>query len=172
MTASRTTPTLWVLVIMTGPSRNPDSSTQVVPVISPLPFSENQPAKTGSSTEALPRGRMAVTPVRTGPLPTTSAPSPGDQGGVADLDPGDVGDGVERTGGAVERHTQVPGAGLLGRCRAAKAGVLNTHHTECRERGNRMTRVHFSGSISTANRMALWISSIFRSDSRTILDSR
>ena len=47
-TASRTTPTLCVLVINTGPSRNPDSSTQVVPVISPLPFSENQPAKTGS----------------------------------------------------------------------------------------------------------------------------
>ena len=44
MTASRTTPTLCVLVIMTGPSRKPDSSTQVVPVISPLPFCENQPA--------------------------------------------------------------------------------------------------------------------------------
>ena len=29
MTASRTTPTLWVLVISTGPSRKPDSSTQV-----------------------------------------------------------------------------------------------------------------------------------------------
>ena len=38
ITASRTTPTLWVLVISTGPSRKPDSSTQVVPVISPLPF--------------------------------------------------------------------------------------------------------------------------------------
>ena len=48
MTASRTTPTLWVLVIMTGPSRNPESSSQVVPVISPLPFRVNQPANTAS----------------------------------------------------------------------------------------------------------------------------
>ena len=48
MTAWWTSPTLWVLVIITGPSRKPDSSTQVVPVISPFPFSEYQPAKTGS----------------------------------------------------------------------------------------------------------------------------
>src|SRR6266403_4859014 len=76
MTASRTTPTLWVLVIITGPSRNPDSSTQVVPVISPLPFSDHHPANTGLFIESLPRGRTAVTPVRTGPLPTCSFPSP------------------------------------------------------------------------------------------------
>src|SRR5688500_20271838 len=44
MTASRTTPTLWVLVIMTGPYSRPDSLTHVVPVISPLPFWLNQPA--------------------------------------------------------------------------------------------------------------------------------
>src|SRR6266576_1333508 len=75
ITASRTTPTEWVFVIMTGPHRNPDSSTQVVPVISPLPFIVNQPAKTGSS-ESLPRGKIAVTPVRTGPFPTTSLPFP------------------------------------------------------------------------------------------------
>src|SRR5215470_7030366 len=74
-TASRTTPTLCVFVIITGPSRKPDSSTQVVPVISPLPFKENQPAKTGSLS-CLPRGKIAVTPVRTGPTPTLSAPSP------------------------------------------------------------------------------------------------
>src|SRR6266404_684044 len=76
MTASRTTPTLWVLVIITGPSRKPDSSTQVVPVISPLPFCENHPAKTASFMESFPRGRTAVTPVRTGPMPTCSFPSP------------------------------------------------------------------------------------------------
>ena len=76
MTASRTTPTLWVLVIITGPSRNPDSSTQVVPVISPLPFCEYQPANDGLAIESRPRGRTAVTPVRTGPWPTTSLPSP------------------------------------------------------------------------------------------------
>src|SRR6185312_9183110 len=46
-----------------------------MPVISPLPFWEKKPAKTGS-LKFFPRGRMAVTPVRTGPLPTTSLPSP------------------------------------------------------------------------------------------------
>src|SRR5439155_23204092 len=76
MTASRTTPTLWVLVIITGPSRKPDSSTHVVPVISPLPFWEYQPAKEKRCMEANPRGSTAVTPVRTGPLPTTSLPLP------------------------------------------------------------------------------------------------
>src|SRR5437879_3917101 len=76
MTASRTTPTLCVLVIITGPSRKPDSSTQVVPVISPFPFSDHQPAKTGLLIESFPRGSTAVTPVRTGPLPTCNFPSP------------------------------------------------------------------------------------------------
>src|SRR5947209_16522563 len=75
ITASRTTPTECVLVIITGPPSKPDSSTQVVPVISPLPLSVNQPANTGSP-EVLPRGRIAVTPVRTGPCPTTSFPDP------------------------------------------------------------------------------------------------
>src|SRR5215210_6558801 len=75
ITASRATPTLCVLVMTTGLSKKPDSSIQVVPVISPLPFNEYQPAKTGS-LEALPRGRTAVTPVRTGPTPTCSLPSP------------------------------------------------------------------------------------------------
>src|SRR5580692_4771297 len=76
MTASRTTPTLWVLVIITGPSRKPDSSTQVVPVISPLPFCVNQAANTGFDKESRPRGSTAVTPVRTGPLPTFNLPDP------------------------------------------------------------------------------------------------
>src|ERR1700680_2679212 len=67
--ASRTTPTLCVLVIITGPSRNPDSSIHVVPVISPLPFRENQAAKTGFDWESRPLGSIAVTPVRIGPLP-------------------------------------------------------------------------------------------------------
>src|SRR5260370_8754548 len=75
ITASRTTPTECVLVIITGPQRKPDSSTHVVPVISPLPFIVNQPANTGSSA-ALPRGNTAVTPVLTGPLPTTRGPRP------------------------------------------------------------------------------------------------
>src|SRR5215475_6592179 len=75
-TASRTTPTLCVFVIITGPSRKPDSSTQVVPVISPLPFCENHPANTASFIESFPRGKTAVTPVRTGPFPTCRFPSP------------------------------------------------------------------------------------------------
>src|SRR5581483_1983753 len=73
--ASRTTPTLCVLVIATGPSRKPLSCTHVVPVISPLPLSVNHAAYTGS-TLSLPRGWMTVTPVRTGPRPTTSLPLP------------------------------------------------------------------------------------------------
>src|SRR5437899_11621227 len=68
-------PTLCVLVIITGPSRKPESSTHVVPVISPLPFSVNHAAKT-PSFDSLPRGRTAVTPVRTGPSPTFRGPSP------------------------------------------------------------------------------------------------
>src|SRR5919198_783975 len=75
MTASRTTPTLCVFVIITGPARKPDSSSQVVPVISPLPLRVNHPPKTGSPLAA-PRGKIAVTPVRTGPCPTTSFPWP------------------------------------------------------------------------------------------------
>ena len=46
-----------------------------MPVISPLPFSVAQPAKTRASA-LFPRGSTAVTPVRTGPLPTTSFPFP------------------------------------------------------------------------------------------------
>src|SRR5260221_4991862 len=76
MTASLTTPTLCVLVIITGPSKKPDSSTHVVPVISPLPLRDHQPANTGLLIESFPRGRIAVTPVRIGPLPIWSFPSP------------------------------------------------------------------------------------------------
>ena len=46
-----------------------------MPVISPLPFSEYQPAKTGASSLS-PRGKTAVTPVRTGPTPTFNLPWP------------------------------------------------------------------------------------------------
>ena len=63
-------------MIVIGPSQAPDSSTQMAPVSSPLPLSEKVPAKTGVATPASPRGRIAVTPVRTGPRPTTSGPSP------------------------------------------------------------------------------------------------
>ncbi len=61
---------------ITGPSSRPDSSIHVVPVISPAPFSAYQPANAGSFSVARPRGRTAVTPVRTGPWPTWRSPSP------------------------------------------------------------------------------------------------
>ena len=69
-------PQEWVLVMVTGMSSSPDSSIQIVPVISPLPLSDQKPAAQGTFSPVLPRGRMAVTPVRTGPVPTTSGPSP------------------------------------------------------------------------------------------------
>jgi hypothetical protein len=59
---------------MMGPSKKPDSVIQVVPVISPLPFNEYQLPKTGLLF--LPLGKIAVTPVRTGPLPLIFFPVP------------------------------------------------------------------------------------------------
>ena len=46
-----------------------------MPVISPAPFSWWKPAKSGSAAMSS-RGTMTVTPVRTGPCPITSGPSP------------------------------------------------------------------------------------------------
>src|SRR5260370_8634113 len=60
---------------MTGPWRKPESSHQCAPVISPFPFRLNQPGKT-ASLDSFPRGRIAVTPVRTGPPPTFNPLSP------------------------------------------------------------------------------------------------
>ena len=74
--ASRAMPQEWVLVIVIGLSHAPHSSIQSSPVISPLALSAWLPAATGTPAPDLPRGRMAVTPVRTGPWPTTRGPSP------------------------------------------------------------------------------------------------
>ena len=74
--ASRTTPTLCVLVIAIGVVSIPDSRIHSSPVISPLPLSRWQPANTGSWASPGPRGMTTVTPVRTGPRPVTSGPSP------------------------------------------------------------------------------------------------
>src|SRR5258708_32297365 len=65
MIAACATPTAWVLVTATGPEKLPDSSIQLTPVISPLPFWEKNPAATGSPAPVRPRGWIAVTPVRT-----------------------------------------------------------------------------------------------------------
>ena len=63
--ASRTTPTLWVLVSATGEVSSPDSRTHSRPVSSPLPFSRWQPANTGSVSGSSAEGNTTVTPVRT-----------------------------------------------------------------------------------------------------------
>src|SRR5690606_20109948 len=46
------------------------------PVISPLPLRAYRPAHTGEGSRSKPRGRIAVTPVRTGPWPVRRGPSP------------------------------------------------------------------------------------------------
>jgi hypothetical protein len=46
--ASRTTPTLWVLVSPTGEVSSPHSRTHSSPVISPFPFNRWQPANAPS----------------------------------------------------------------------------------------------------------------------------
>ena len=74
--ASRTTPTLCVLVMATGPVSVPDSRTHSRPVSSPLPLRRWQPAKTGECVPSGSGGTTTVTPVRIGPWPTTSGPSP------------------------------------------------------------------------------------------------
>ena len=56
--------------------RSPVSAIHSRPVISPLPFSEKLPAKAGSRQTSPPWGMTAVTPVRTGPWPTTGGASP------------------------------------------------------------------------------------------------
>jgi hypothetical protein len=62
------------LVSIIGVSRKPDSVIQVVPVISPLPFSLCQWAYSGFFF--LPLGKIAVTPVRIGPAPNSWFPDP------------------------------------------------------------------------------------------------
>ena len=59
-----------------GVVRNPDSRIHSRPVISPFPFSRCVPAKSGCPIDSSACGRIAVTPVRIGPLPRSRAPSP------------------------------------------------------------------------------------------------
>ncbi len=58
------------------PKKVTPSLIQCVPVISPFPLNRCTPAQTGCGTGWWPRGRTAVTPVRTGPSPTRRGPSP------------------------------------------------------------------------------------------------
>ncbi len=65
ISASRTTPTLWVLVKAIGLVSKPASRTHSRPVASPLPFSTCTPAKQGAWRAEPGRGSITVTPVRT-----------------------------------------------------------------------------------------------------------
>ena len=108
MTASWTTPTLWVFVISTGPSRKPDSSSQVVPVISPFPLSVNQAAKTWFS-DLFPAGENGRDARPDRPLADDERTFSGYEGRQADFDAGDIGDGVIRTRPC--RQMECPGRG-------------------------------------------------------------
>ena len=63
--ASRTTPTLCVLVSAIGVVSRPDSRTHSSPVSSPLPLSVWQPANSCSTATSASLGTITVTPVRT-----------------------------------------------------------------------------------------------------------
>jgi hypothetical protein len=106
-----TAPIEEVLVIITGPPSHPDSSIQVVPVISPLPLRVNQPANTGIP-EVFPLGRIAVTPVRTGPFPTVIFPSPRIRVTIPDLDAGHIGDRIQRPGHSILGNAEIACPGL------------------------------------------------------------
>ena len=108
--ASRTTPTLCVLVSSTGPSSEPDSSSHAVPVISPLPFSANQPPNTGMSR----RRAAARQDRRHAGAHLASVGEVFDERDLADGDAGDVGDRVQRAGRALERNAEITRTGLGG----------------------------------------------------------
>jgi hypothetical protein len=63
-------------VSSTGVSIRPNSSMRDRPAVVPAPLNTKQPASTGAPYQSSPGGRMAVTPVRTGPSPIRSGPSP------------------------------------------------------------------------------------------------
>ena len=93
--ASRTTPTLWVLVIAIGVVSFPDSRTHSRPVSSPLPLSRWQPAKTGSFQSSGPRATTTVTPVRTGPRADDERSVAIDDRCMSHADARDIRDGIE-----------------------------------------------------------------------------
>ena len=105
--ASDTLPTDIVLVSRMGVSSSPHSWTWVRPETSPAPLSTKAPAIARCSKIDEP-ARTAVTPVRTGPLPTMQGALALDQGRVADPDALHVGDGVARARRQPpQRETQV-----------------------------------------------------------------
>ena len=132
--ASRTTPTLCVLVIATGVVSSPDSRTHSRPVSSPLPLSRWQPAKTGS------RQRLASArhddrdagPDRA--LADHERPVALDERGVADPHARHVRDGIEGPGPAHARwrcpRSRVRIGRMLARSAVRRRHVLRRHRAE------------------------------------------
>ena len=98
--ASRTTPTLCVLVSAISLASMPASRIHASPVSSPLPLSRWEPAKAGSHQAGPGRGRTTVTPVRTGPSAHLQRTLAAHDGRVPDANALDVRDRVERARGA------------------------------------------------------------------------
>ena len=128
--ASCTVPTLCVFVIMTGPSRKPDSSTQVVPVISPAPFNANQPGEDGVVVRRLAARHDRGDARAHGTLADLELARAADDRAVPDRHPAHVGDRVARARRPVEGNAQVAGARLVGG--ASGRGREETHGEECR----------------------------------------
>src|SRR6516165_11581497 len=149
MTAACATPTAWVLVIVTGPEKVPDSSIQLTPVISPLPFWEKNPAATGSPAPAWPRG---VDRGHAGPDRFAL-----DQGRVAHLHARHVGDRVPPAGGAGQRDAERPGPRPSGRGGGMPGGQVSGHRSGILihggERGRRRMR-HPAGICLAGSRPA------------------
>jgi len=76
MTASRTTPTLCVFVIITGPPETGFFPPRLCRSFRHCHSATTSPQTPRRQTNLFARGRIEVTPVRTGPLPTSSFPSP------------------------------------------------------------------------------------------------
>jgi hypothetical protein len=106
-----TGPTAWVLVIPTGSDSAPTSSSHAVPVISPLPLNECQPAGHDRPDTRPAEGEHSGHPGTYGTETTCQRAVAIDQGLVSDLDAGDVGDGVPRPRVPVERDAECPGPG-------------------------------------------------------------
>src|SRR5438552_2563949 len=104
-------PTLCVLVIITGPSRKPESSTHVVPVISPLPFSVNHAAKT-PPLDPFPRGQHCRNSGTRRPLAHFQRTLARNQSRMPDLNAFYIRDRIKGTRDAVKWNSQITGARL------------------------------------------------------------
>ena len=97
--ASYTAPALCEFVSSTGVSMRPHSRMALMPMTSPTPLAAKAPATTRLCQMSSPCGKIAVTPVRAGPLPCGSSGPPHETVQWPTRDAGHVGDGVQRAGG-------------------------------------------------------------------------